>query len=749
MSETLFTEVRYDLESLVKFIGLGELALPDLQRPFVWSNAKIRDLFDSMYRGYPVGYLLFWQTGLSQDAKAIGVDGKQKPPRLLIVDGQQRLTSLYAVLRGEPVVREDYSTGRIEIAFNPLTQEFQVGDAATRKDKTVLPDISVLWAKDTSLFDLVRMYLDGVAAVRQLDPGERQSVEKSIQRLYSLRSYPFTALELASNVDDDQVAEVFVRINSQGKSLVQSDFILTLMSVYWDEGRKQLELFCRDAKEPKPKSPHNQFIMPSPDQLLRIAVGLGFLRARLKHVYSLLRGKDLDTGAVTAELRAEQFQKFKEAQVKTLDLAHWHGFFNAIRQAGYRSESMISSETAIVYSYVLYLIGKTTFEVEESELRKVIAQWFFMSSLTARYSSSPESKMEFDLARLREVKDAPGFVKTLQAASDEELTGDFWSITLPGKLATSAARSPALFAYYAALVLLDARVLFSKQKVSDLLDPSVSGVRSAVEKHHLFPKAHLEKIEGVSSPREVNQIGNMTLVEWGDNAKISKDAPAKYVPVLSKGFSQQELLEMHVAHALPDAWQSMGYAMFLEKRRELMARVIRNAYARLVGAEVHHAAKPLDIGSLVKGGEGTTTEFKATLRTNLHTKKPDSKMEFTVLRTIAGFLNAGAGGTLVIGVADDGSPVGVAEDGFDSEDKMLLHFDNLLKDRIGGQFTLYVHPHFTDFEQKRVLVIDVKPAGSPAFMKDGDNQRFYVRAGASTAELTGLQMQQFIGQRFK
>jgi hypothetical protein len=748
MSETLFTEVRYDLESLVKFIALGELALPDLQRPFVWSNAKIRDLFDSMYRGYPVGFLLFWQTGLQPDTKAIGTEGKQKPPRLLIVDGQQRLTSLYAVLRGEPVVREDYSTGSIEIAFDPLTQEFQVGDAATRKDKTILPDISILWATDTSLFDLVRTYLDGVSAIRPLEPGERQAVEKSIQRLYSLRSYPFTALELASNVDDDQVAEVFVRVNSQGKSLVQSDFILTLMSVYWDEGRKQLEQFCRDAKAPKPKSPHNHFIKPSPDQLLRIAVGLGFQRARLKHVYSLLRGKDLDTGAVTAERRAEQFQKFKEAQAKTLDLAYWHGFFNAIRQAGYRSDSMISSETAVVYSYVLYLIGKTTFNVEENELRKVIAQWFFMSSLTARYSSSPESKMEFDLARLREVRDAAGFLKTLQAACDEELTGDFWSITLPGKLATSAARSPALFAYYAALVLIDARVLFSKQKVSDLLDPSVSGARSAVEKHHLFPKAHLEKSVGVSSPREVNQIGNMTLVEWGDNAKISKDAPAKYVPVLSRGFSQQELLDMHVAHALPDGWESMDYSMFLEKRRELMARVIRNAYGRLVGTEVHHA-KPLDIESLVEGGEGTTTEFKSTLRTNLHTRKPDPKMEFTVLRTIAGFLNAAAGGTLVIGVSDDGSAVGVAEDGFESEDKMLLHFDNLLKDRIGGQFTLYVHPHFAEFEDKRVLVINVKPAGSPAFMKDGDNQRFFVRAGASTAELTGLHMQQFIGQRFK
>ncbi len=748
MSETLFTEVRYDLDALVKFIELGELALPDLQRPFVWSNAKVRDLFDSMYRGYPVGYLLFWQSGLATDARAIGTEGKQKPARLLIVDGQQRLTSLYAVFKGGPVVREDYTSERIEIAFNPLTQEFQVGDAATRKDKAILPDISALWAKNAGLFDVVNGYLQGVSTVRQLDEGERKGVEKAIQRVYSLRSYPFTALELASTVEDDQVAEVFVRINSQGKSLVQSDFILTLMSVYWEEGRTQLEQFCRDAKSPKPKSPHNHFIKPSPDQLLRIAVGLGFQRARLKHVYSLLRGKDLDTGAVTPQRRAEQFQIFKTAQAQTLDLGQWHGFFNAVRQAGYRNDSMVSSETALLYSYVLYLLGRTKFGVEEAELRKLTAQWFFMSSLTARYSSSPESTMEFDLARLREVKDAAGFVKTLRAACDEELTGDFWSITLPGKLATSAARSPALFAYYAAVVLLEARVLFSKQKVSDLLDPSVSGARSAIEKHHLFPKAHLGSL-GVTSLRERNQIANYALVEWGDNLKISKDAPSQYVPALSKGFSSQELLDMYRWHALPDGWDSMEYSGFLEKRRELMARVIRDGYGRLVGEHEHVKPKVLDVAALVKGGEGVTTEFKSTLRTNLHTRKPDPKMEFTVLRTVAGFLNSASGGALVIGVADDGQPVGVADDGFDSEDKMLLHFDNLLKDRIGGQFTLYVHPHFTGLGEKRVLVVDVKPARSPAFLKDGDNQRFFVRAGASTAELAGQQMQQFIEQRFQ
>lgn len=746
MSETLFTEVRYDLQALVKFIELGELALPDLQRPFVWSNAKVRDLFDSMYRGYPVGYLLFWQNSLASDAKPIGAaDAKQKSPRLLIVDGQQRLTSLYAVLRGVPVVREDYASEKVEIAFNPLTQEFQVGDAATRKDKTVIPDVSLLWSGKTNIFDLVDGYFSNVSTVKQLDDAERATVRKAVQRLQALQSYPFTALELASTVTEDQVGEVFVRINSQGKSLNQADFILTLMSVYWDQGRAQLESFCRDAKAPKPKSPYNHFIRPSPDQLLRVAVGVGFERARLKTVYSLLRGKDLDDGNISPELREKQFAVFQGAQGRSLELTHWHGFFNAVREAGYRGEAMVSSETALLYSYVLYLLGRTRYGVEEPALRKLIAQWFFMSSLTARYSSSPESKMEFDLARLRNVNDAEAFARTLRAVCDEELTGDFWSIALPGKLATSAARSPALFAYYASLVLLDARVLFSKQKVSDLLDPSISGSRSATERHHLFPKAHLAGLG--KTQRETNQIANYALVEWGDNAKISKDTPEKYVPVLSKSFSPHELLEMYRWHALPDGWESMEYAAFLERRRELMAKVIRSGYEQLVGP-AHAHAMPIDLTALVKGGEGATTEFKSTLRTNLHTGKADPKMEFTVLRTIVGFLNSPSGGTLIIGVADDGAVVGVAEDKFESEDKMLLHLDNLLKDRVGAQFSLYVHPHFGEYDGGRVLVVGVKPARSPAFLKDGGGQRFFARAGASTAELMGNEMHQFIQQRF-
>src|SRR2546423_14217573 len=102
MAETVFKKVDYTLKDLMGYIGLGEIGLPDIQRPFVWKNAKVRDLFDSMYKGYPVGYFLFWQNAISPGSRGIGTDAKQKPPRLVIVDGQQRLTSLFAVIRNIP-----------------------------------------------------------------------------------------------------------------------------------------------------------------------------------------------------------------------------------------------------------------------------------------------------------------------------------------------------------------------------------------------------------------------------------------------------------------------------------------------------------------------------------------------------------------------------------------------------------------------------------------------------------------------
>lgn len=733
---------------------MGEIGLPDIQRPFVWKNAKVRDLFDSMYLGYPVGYLLFWENDIEKGVKQIGTNNHQKVPHLLIVDGQQRLTSLFAVIKEIAVVRENYESEKIEIAFKPLEGKFEVADASIRKSPEWISNISECFRKDASQFKIVGEYLEKLKAVRaddgqELTSEEQTQCEQAFQKLFGISSFPFTVLQLSAGIDEEQVAEVFVRINSKGKSLNQADFILTLMSVFWEDGRKELEQFCKSSRKPEKgkSSPFNYFIDPDPDQLLRVSVGIGFRRARLKYAYSLLRGKDLETGTLSREQREKQFEILQAAQKKTIDLQNWHDFLGIIQKSGFRSASMINSKGTLIYTYTLYIIGKDDFKVPFRELHIAIARWFFMATITTRYvSSSPESAMERDLADLRSLSSAEDFTKWIDKTIQSELTSDFWETTLPSRMVTSATNTPTNNCYLASLHLLDARALFSEIRIWDALDPTTRGKKSKVERHHLFPKNYLKSF-GLTGTRNTNQIANYAYVEWRDNIKISDAPPSEYVEEYKKLVPPEQLAQMYYWHALPKDWESMTYNEFLEERRKLMALVTKDGFNQLLRGEVVEE-KPTTLEQMVAQGEGLYTEFKSTLRVNLHTGEKDKRMEHAVLKTITGFLNSDEGGTLVVGVADNGDALGLASDKFANEDKMDLHLGNLIKTQLGTSTMLHIKPHFEDYKGERVLLVDCKPSKVPVYLKSGGDEEFYIRAGGSSAKLTPSQMMQYIKQRF-
>ena len=586
MTTLLFKEADYKLHMLVEEIRLGEIALPDIQRPFVWQPRKVRDLLDSMYRGYPVGYLLFWKTDATNSHRHrwIGVEEKRRHPRLLIIDGQQRLTSLYAVMEGVPVLNKKYEPKYIRIAFNPLEERFEVPGSAIKKDAAWIADISILWKPDISLYSFIGKFLTRLGERYRLSPKKQDEIANAIQKVADLRNYPFHVLEISNSATEEQVADIFVRINSTGSQLNQADFVLTLLSVYWEEGRKELERFCKDAQSPskahKP-SPYTPHFQPSPEHLIRVSVALGFRRAKLGNVYSLLRGKDLQTGEFSEENREKQFAILKESQAKVLDLNHWHEFFNAVDQAGYKNNSLITSEVALLFSYALWLIGKIDFKVEPHTLRKVIARWLFMSLLTERYTGSTETALEQDLALLREVEDSEDFVSALGAQISKAFTQDYWEITLPNKLETSKASGPAPAAFYAAQAILEAPVLYSSMKVADLLTPKRRAKKAALELHHLFPRKYLEQQLGIKEKRSVNHAANYALVEWGDNLRISDREPRAYAPELEKRFSPEGLKEMYRLHALPERWYELDYFVFLRERCRRMAQIIREGFERI------------------------------------------------------------------------------------------------------------------------------------------------------------------------
>ncbi|MEN6637163.1 MAG: hypothetical protein ABFC56_15025, partial [Clostridiaceae bacterium] len=298
------------------------------------------------------------------------------------------------------------------------------------------------------------------------------------------------------------------------------------------------------------------------------------------YAYMLLRGRDFENGIYSEDLRVQQFDKLKVVLDKVLNVQVWKNFIKCVEAAGFVSKALISSENALVYSYAMYLIGKFDYGMDESALRKLIAKWFFMTAVTGYYTGSPETDMEADMADLRGVKTASAFVTLLESKIAAVFTGDYFNISLPNNLANSAPRNPSWFGYCAALNVLNSKVLFSTLHTRELFSPTADGTKSALERHHLFPKAYLARI-GITDDRDRNQTANFAFIEWSDNIEILDTSPAEYMKDQLAKIPDEERASIYADHALPEGWEQMEYADFLRQRRVLMAKVIKRGYERL------------------------------------------------------------------------------------------------------------------------------------------------------------------------
>lgn len=590
----LFKPVPWTIQNLVASVQSGALRLPDIQRPFVWEKVKVRDLVDSIYRGFPVGELMFWNVPGDEDTKTIGTGSKTQTSKAKIVDGQQRLTSLYVVLTGEPVVDDDYRKENIRIAFNPITERFEVLNATHEKSAEWISDISTVFA---SPLKARRAFIDRYKASHdgELSEETEERLEEVFNRLHGLRDFSFTVVELQSTVDREKVAEIFVRINSEGVNLTQADFILTWLSVFWDEGRDELETFSRNSRLTPDTvteltgvkttwTPKNHYIAPDPGKMVRVIVAVGQNRGRLRNAYNALRGRDPRTGIVVPESRTRELDSIKAAQSHALKQTNWDDFLRVLGRAGFRSKKMITSDNTVLYTYALWLIGLTRFAVDRTRLRDLMARWFFMSQTTGRYTNSPETRIEEDLARLAEVKDgdSAGFIGVLNGMIGTVFTGDYWDVRLPDDFVTSStSASPAYQGYLAALNILDADLFALNGKVRDWMDPGAATLKD-VEGHHLFPRAYLAST-GIKNTKKINQVANFAPTDWVTNNLISDRAPSEYWPelVAARNLTGKTLENQTFWHALPDNWENLDYEDFLARRRVLMARVVREGYRKL------------------------------------------------------------------------------------------------------------------------------------------------------------------------
>lgn len=586
------------IETLLTWVKSGEIAIPEIQRPFVWDSSKVRDLMDSLYQGFPIGYVIAWR-----NPNVRLKDGSMSEGKKILIDGQQRVTALTAAILGEYVIDKTYKRVKIKIAFNPILEKFEVQNPAILKDNSWLPNISEAINGEVSILKLVRQYL------AHNTEADEDFVEKSFTNLINIPKKQIGIIELAHDLDIETVTEIFIRINSKGVVLSQADFAMSKIASNTDYNgnilRKAIDYFCHLAISPDfykhiedndkefakteffqkmkwLKSESEDLYDPTYTDMIRVAFTSQFNRGKLSDLVSLLSGRNFETRTFEDTIAEQSFAKFKVGVMNFMNETNFKRFLMIIKSAGFISPKLIRSQNALNFAYILYLKLKEL-NVNSVSIESYVRRWFVYSVLTGRYSGSAESFFDFDI---KQINNRP-FDEYLKEKEEGELSDAFWNASLPQSLDTSVASSPYFNVFLASQVKANDKGFLSK----DVLVGDLISLRGDI--HHLFPKDYLRK-NGLERGK-YNQIANYVYMQSEINIKVGNKAPKNYFELINKqieddnklvsGISNQnELIENLKSNCVPESIITMeidDYQEFLIQRRKLIAEKIKNYYFKL------------------------------------------------------------------------------------------------------------------------------------------------------------------------
>lgn len=588
------------ISTLLGYVKDGTIAIPEIQRPFVWDTTKVRNLIDSLYKGYPVGYIITWK---SPDVKL--KDGSSSEGKQVLIDGQQRVTALTASLLGQEVLDSNYKKKRIKIAFNIKNEEFQTLNPAIEKQEEWISDISE-FMKDGNI-DTWQFVTD-YSQKFDLSPNE---VNKRINKLLAVKNIAIGRIELGSSLDIDTVTEIFVRINSEGVVLSQADFAMSKISVNdryeGNDIRKAIDYFCHFAKTPADyeniknndiefskkdifdkiqwiKDKNEELYLPSYTDMLRVAFTYKFKRGKLADLVSLLSGRDFETREYREDIVEDSFKKLYEGVKQFVNQSNFERYIMILKSAGIIDESLIRSQNVLNFGYILYLLLRER-NIDSAKIETLVRRWVVMSILTQRYTSSPESMFDYDIRKLNEAESIEEYIKDEE---QRQLHETFWNNILVEKFNTSVTSSPFWKTFLIAQIKLGDRGFLSKGiKVQHMIED-----RGDV--HHIFPKDYLIK-NGLKNKQMYNQIANYVMLQTEINIQISNKAPSEYMGKVIAQCNGKEssyglisdlndLNKNLKENSIPEEIINMSfenYQEFLAKRRILMAEKIRDFYYSL------------------------------------------------------------------------------------------------------------------------------------------------------------------------
>ena len=445
MATQRYTVTPHPIETLLTWVKTGEIAIPEIQRPFVWDATKVRNLLDSLYCGYPVGYLIAWRNPTVKLK-----DGTSSAGKRVLIDGQQRVTALMAGLLGQQIMTKDYEQVRIRIAFNPMEERFEVSNAATTNNPIWISDVSEVFSPNASLFALVNAYCARNFGTQQ------DSVFKIIETLRKITNNLVGVIELDSDLDIETVTEIFIRVNSAGAELSQADFAMSKIASNETYGgntlRKAIDYFCHLSVAPHfyekikendkdfaateffqkmswLKNENDDIYDPSYTDMLRVAFTSEFKRGKLADLVALLSGRNFETKQFEDTIAEESFKRLKSGVVNFTNETNFKKFVMIIRSAGFIDSSLIGSQNALNFAYILYLTLRSH-KMPLSDIEKAVRKWFVVSVLTGRYSGSPESSFDYDIRQIHE----QGFDAYGSAVFAGEMSDAYWNSLLPQEI---------------------------------------------------------------------------------------------------------------------------------------------------------------------------------------------------------------------------------------------------------------------------------------------------------------------------
>lgn len=604
MNHEKFQLRQFSIGSILGMIEAKQFVIPEIQRPFVWKRTQVRDLIDSLYNGYPTGYIITWKNPDVQTK-----DGGVSNGRNILIDGQQRVTALMTALSGIEVLDDDFNNERIKIAYNPLeadaSKRFAVQDASHLKNKKWIPDISEIFKQSFSSYKFTDKYHEANPEIDQ------DTISEAIDRVKEIANRQIGVIELDHTLDIDEVTEIFIRINSKGISLSQSDFVMSKMAADEEHNgntlRKVIDYFCHLAVKPEFNAylkkdsdfqntdyaaaikwvakDNEEIYRPDYGDILRVAFMYSFGRGRLADLVSLLSGRDFETREFKEEIIDATYQQLDLGIRKFINEYNFKQFILTIKGAGYISPKLLNSQMTLDFAYLLYLKLLDDKTIPNVQVKRYVQKWFVLATLTGRYVTSPESVMSRDIRNI----DEKGFVNFINDVEQSVLSDTFWEITLPQNLETSSVNSPSFKTFCAAQVNKKYSSLFmSGLMISDLI--TVSG-----DVHHIFPREYLKK-NGINNRGSYNQVANYTYLDPQVNKAISDQAPNRYFGkiiqqmkdsnsiVIGNIRNEDELKSNLSENAIPEQVITMtydNYDEFLNDRRRLMANMIRDYYRDL------------------------------------------------------------------------------------------------------------------------------------------------------------------------